>query len=202
MEASKSNEASNSNETILIKTSDGELFTVDKKTMYLSTLIKNMYEDLDIDSGEILPLGEVNSKLFSKILVYCEHHKDDVLENEDVEKSIKQPDSNDMTEWDREFIGSDIEELFELIKTANYLDIKNLLELGCKAVANLIKDKSVEEIREILGVENDFSPEEEDAAKKSLLDTDLSKTEIVSEENKKEVKENDLAASLNNSTIE
>jgi hypothetical protein len=39
--------------------------------------------------------------------------------------------------------------LLELIVAANYLDIKGLLDVGCKTVANSIKGKSVEEIRTV-----------------------------------------------------
>jgi S-phase kinase-associated protein 1 len=49
---------------------------------------------------------------------------------------------------------------------ANYLDIKPLLNLGCKTVANLIKGKSVEEIRTTFNIKNDFTPEEEETVKK------------------------------------
>jgi S-phase kinase-associated protein 1 len=56
--------------------------------------------------------------------------------------------------------------LFELILAANYLDMKALLDLGCKTVANMIKGKSVEEIRKTFNVQNDFTPEEEEAIKK------------------------------------
>lgn len=33
--------------------------------------------------------------------------------------------------------------LFDIILAANFLDIKPLLDLGCKTVANLIKGKSM-----------------------------------------------------------
>jgi len=47
-------------------------------------------------------------------------------------------------------------------KASNYLDIKPLLDVGCKTVANMIKGKSPEEIRKTFNITNDFTPEEEE----------------------------------------
>jgi hypothetical protein len=40
------------------------------------------------------------------------------------------------------------------------LDIKGLLDVTCKAVANMIKGKTPEEIRRTFNIKNDFSPQE------------------------------------------
>merc|ERR1712000_342908 len=45
---------------------------------------------------------------------------------------------------------------------SNSRDIKPLLAVGCKTVANMIKGKSPEEIRKTFNIQNDFTPEEED----------------------------------------
>lgn len=71
---------------------------------------------------------------------YCEKHKNN--NPAEIEKPIK---SSDMSEnvsdpWDAKFIDiENLEELFEIILAANFLDIKSLLDLSCAKVATLIK---------------------------------------------------------------
>ncbi|CAJ0753960.1 16787_t:CDS:2 [Entrophospora sp. SA101] len=74
--------------------------------------------------------------------------------------------ADDIDDWDAEFCKVDQGTLFELILAANYLDIKPLLDLACKTVANMIKSKSPEEIRRTFNIENDFTPEEEEQVRK------------------------------------
>ena len=60
----------------------------------------------------------------------------------------------------------DQDTLYELILAANYLDIQGLLTVTCATVANMIKGKTVEEIRKHFNIKNDFTPAEEEAIRK------------------------------------
>ena len=110
---------------------------------------------------EAIPIPNVNAAVLKKVINWCEHHKHDPPStNEDDSESRKK--TTDIEEWDQKFMQVDQEMLFEIILAANYLDIKPLLDVGCKTVANMIKGKSPEEIRKTFNIQNDFTPEEED----------------------------------------
>jgi len=47
-------------------------------------------------------------------------------------------------------------------QAANYLNIKGLLDLTCQTVADMMKGKTPEEIREIFNIKNDFTKEEDE----------------------------------------
>jgi hypothetical protein len=85
----------------------------------------------------------------NSVIEYATFHKDDPPPPPDEEMKAKS--SEDIDPWDQEFILVDQGTLFEIILAANYMDIQGLLDLGCKSVANMIKGKSVEEIRKVCG---------------------------------------------------
>ncbi|CZR59091.1 probable SKP1-kinetochore protein complex CBF3, subunit D [Phialocephala subalpina] len=142
---------------------DGQKMQVDRQVAEKSVLIKNMLDDLGDDamlSAEI-PIPNVNDTVLKKVIEWCEHHKaDPAASNDDDSDSRKK--TTDIDEWDQKFMQVDQEMLFEIILASNYLDIKPLLDVGCKTVANMIKGKSPEEIRKTFNITNDFTPEEEE----------------------------------------
>uniref|UniRef100_A0A7N8XL26 S-phase kinase-associated protein 1 n=1 Tax=Mastacembelus armatus TaxID=205130 RepID=A0A7N8XL26_9TELE len=148
--------------TIKLQSSDGEIFEVDVEIAKQSVTIKTMLEDLGMDDegdDDPVPLPNVNAAILKKVIQWCTHHKDDPPPPEDDENKEKRTD--DIPVWDQEFLKVDQGTLFELILAANYLDIKGLLDVTCKTVANMIKGKTPEEIRKTFNIKNDFTEEEE-----------------------------------------
>ena len=92
---------------------------------------------------------------------YCERHRNDTPP--EIEKPLKTSNLYELVdEYDAKFIDlENLEEIYEIILAANYLDIRSLLDLGCAKVASQIKKQSPEEVRKVFNIENDFTPEEE-----------------------------------------
>ncbi|KAJ8662558.1 E3 ubiquitin ligase complex SCF subunit sconC [Lichtheimia ornata] len=143
--------------SVKLISSDNEDFTVDKAVAERSVLIKNMLEDVG-DSDAPIPLPNVNAKILRKVIEWCDHHRNDPMVSQQDEQDRR---NTDIDEWDQKYMEVDQETLFDVILAANYLDIKPLLDVGCKTVANMIKGKSAEEIRRTFNITNDFTPEEE-----------------------------------------
>ncbi|KFY32035.1 hypothetical protein V493_00573 [Pseudogymnoascus sp. VKM F-4281 (FW-2241)] len=147
--------------TITLVSNDGVPIVVKRQVAERSMLIVNMMEDLGEGAGAEVPIPNVNESVLKKVIEWCEHHKDDPPASADDDSDTRKK-TTDIEEWDQKFMQVDQEMLFEIILASNYLDIKPLLDVGCKTVANMIKGKSPEEIRKTFNITNDFTPEEED----------------------------------------
>merc|ERR1711871_1156776 len=136
--------------SVKLKSKQEEIFEVEKEVACRSVTVKNMVDDTGLDTP--VPLPMVDSKIQIKVIEYCKyHHKAEQESLPEDEKNV----------WDKDFVKVDDETLFTLILAANYLDIKSLLDLTCKTVADYIKQcKTPQEIRRRFNIKNDFTPEE------------------------------------------
>ncbi|XP_037437873.1 SKP1-like protein 11 isoform X2 [Triticum dicoccoides] len=146
-----------SNKMITLISSDGESFEATEEAAKMSVTIKHMIEDGCADDG--IPLPNVPAKILSMVIEYCNKHAADAAAD-DTNKH------EDLKSFDASLVAVDQAMLFDIILAANFLSIKGLLDLACQKVADDIKDKSVEEVREIFKIENDFTKEEEEAVRK------------------------------------
>ena len=155
---------------------------IDRPVAERSMLLKNIFEDFGTEGTPetdipipnvsstphahawlrfLTRITQVNEVVLRKVLEWCIQHRGDPAPSNDEESETRKK-TTDIDEWDQKFMQVDQEMLFEIILAANYLDIKALLDVGCKTVANMIKGKSPEEIRKTFNIQNDFTPEEEE----------------------------------------
>ena len=140
---------------IQLQSSDGETFKVDVEIAKQSVTIKTMLEDLcmtEEETSEPVPLPNVKAATLKKVLEWATYHKDDPTLHEEAEDKKHEP----INEWDSNFLKVDQGMVFDIILAAEYLDVKGLLKVAYQTVANMIKGKSPEQIRQTLNIENDL----------------------------------------------
>ncbi|KAJ2500371.1 hypothetical protein GGH96_002787 [Coemansia sp. RSA 1972] len=86
-------------------------------------------------------LEKVTGDVLTKIIEYCEHHQND---------SLVDNGKDDIVDTDM---------LCKILLAAKNMDIKPLLDLSCKTVANTIRGKSPEEICILFNVADEFTDE-------------------------------------------
>ena len=152
---------------IKLQSSDGEIFSVELAIARKSITIKTMIEDLKLEENDenLVPLPNLTSQVLKMIIEWCTYHKDEPAPPE-----VEETKGNGVviTTWDHDFLEVDQSKLFELVLAANFLDIKGLIKIGCKTIANMIGEKSPEDIRKSFNIKNDFTPEQEEKIRKQL----------------------------------
>ena len=153
-----------SSEKVKLCSADKELFEVDADVAFLSVTVKNMVEDTG--AGAPVPLPNVRGKILGKIIEYCGYHVEQDRKLKCAEDHAKRQIDEDSAKWDKDYINIDQAILYELILAANFLNIKGLLDLCCQCVADIIKGKTPEQIRQHFHIKNDFTPAEEEEVRK------------------------------------
>ncbi|CAB4374752.1 unnamed protein product [Rhizophagus irregularis] len=114
---------------VTLKSCDDVEFKVEIPVASRSILLKNMIEDVG-ETDQSIPLPNVNEKVLKKVLEWCQHHVNDPQPTNDDDDSRRR--NTEIDDWDQRFLNVEQDMLFEIILAANYLDIKPLLDIGCK----------------------------------------------------------------------
>jgi S-phase kinase-associated protein 1 len=132
-------------DSITLISSDNVKFQVPLKHVKKSTTISNMFESLEDSQSSPIPLMVIDSEVLKIIIEFWN------IENENELDSYIKTFSNKLVQ--------------KVLTAADFLDETNLLILCCKHIARLLTGKTTEEMRLILDIESDFTPEEEEEAK-------------------------------------
>mmetsp|Transcript_14049 Transcript_14049/g.17077 ORF Transcript_14049/g.17077 Transcript_14049/m.17077 type:complete len:239 (-) Transcript_14049:299-1015(-) len=123
---------------------------------------KNMNPTSTQDQGTVITLPKVNSTILTQIINFMKHYNNEPLHP--ITAPFQGSKLSDIItqEWYLNFIQSIQEKqlIFQLISSADFMDIESLLNLGCLVVSTDMMGKSAEEIRDILKIEK-MSEEEE-----------------------------------------
>ncbi|KAF0928475.1 hypothetical protein E2562_004117 [Oryza meyeriana var. granulata] len=174
-----SGEEKASGEMISVVCSDGNDFKIPVVAAMLSTVLRDSIDSDSDHSGLIKVPHQVPSKIFPMVKVYCTKHAkvDDkgnstVSTNSGAASSSSGPAPNpaateeeDLKNWDKEFVNVDQWTLYGLLLAAHFLNIDGLFDITCHKVANMLKGKNCQQMREILNIVSDFTKDDEKAIK-------------------------------------
>lgn len=134
-------------------------------------------DDDDMDTSgprkHVVPLVNTSSEVLEKVIEFCTHYEQ-VEPMKDIETPFPKEADEDgfelkqlVQEWYADFCQlEDKQVLFQLLISANFMNIKPLLDLTCLAVAKYIHKKSIEEIRDIFKIEKPKQSNDNDASEK------------------------------------
>ncbi|CAD5209130.1 unnamed protein product [Bursaphelenchus okinawaensis] len=161
--------------TFTLQSNDNQTFTVDYAVVRQSKMFTEMFKHIGIDATqgleEPIPLPNLNGAILKKVVEFCEYHKNDpILGNPDE----VEPHAFKLSDWQTEFMKVDDDKLYDLIMAANYLEIPLLLETGSKKLAEKLKGKTPNELRKMMGIEEEYDPKiEEEVIKELGWDKDI-----------------------------
>ena len=134
----------------------------------MSGLLKDMLEDQSEGEQTVIPIPNVNGRTLKYVIEYVEYHKESPADA--IDKPLKGKIEDVVCEWDKAYLFKDLVKdhdekqhdlLIDVVMAANFLNIKDLLDLTCACIASMIKGKTPEQIRSLFNIENDFTAEEE-----------------------------------------
>jgi S-phase kinase-associated protein 1 len=150
---------------VLLVSSDEVEFRIPKRHAEMSRVIANMIKDMEGGEDEPIPIQEVKSDIMELITRWMEYHVDDppkVEPEPDVHDHLPKR-ADDICDWDLEMLKKlDKHTLFNLSTASNFLDINTLMHTCCKHIANTIRGKTPEQLREYFELTDAFTPEEEE----------------------------------------
>ncbi|KAK4120636.1 Skp1-domain-containing protein [Parathielavia appendiculata] len=151
---------------------NGRVFEIPRSAAEHSVVVRQLLEDFSsLEFGQsVIPISvNVSEECLDKVFEWTTHWRDAPKAADDG-AAAGNVTAVEFTPWDDQFFSNvDQDMLFEILVATNYLDIKPLYDMACQIVADMIRGKSTEEIRQILNIRNDFTPEHEEARRREAL---------------------------------
>jgi hypothetical protein len=124
---------------VQVRLQDGIVSEFPDDLIHYSATIQNLYNDLSESDEKIINIFEVSHDVLTWIIKY--------LRLKDEEKNCKFFDAPD-------------DVLFNIFIQSNFLDIKDILVKCGQAIGNIIRNNSINDLRDRFGIKYDLTPEE------------------------------------------
>lgn len=163
-------------EYVTFVSSDQKKFKVPLAAAEKSGLVKNFLQDFGdlqekAETPMEIPFPNIDAGTLGRVITYLKYHKNETEVFDRTKWNTQRPADVDMystinrttdiIQWDYDFIAElNQEQFLSMFKAANYMEIDFLLHLCCQMLANVVRGKSAQEIRDIFNIPNTFTEEQ------------------------------------------
>jgi hypothetical protein len=118
-----------------VRSDDGFIFHLKADALRVSRVLRTVDS---LSGDEPVLISGLSHDILERCLWWMTNHVDDSqVENEDA--------IDDINAWERCFFNTSVDNILKLISAANYLDIRRMLILGIKKLAQIMEDKLFED---------------------------------------------------------
>lgn len=151
----------------VLETNDGRAFKALRAALAPSAVLSAVLADAD-GSDAVVPLQNVSSDALDAVLRFLERRYR-AGPAPPLPRPLKGPVADVLDDWDKAFVyGWLVEDgderrharLMAVLMAALYLQIQELLDLTCAAVATMMAGKTAEQLRSFFNLADDFTEEE------------------------------------------
>lgn len=152
---------------VTLISNDNVTFTVPKEVASQSSMLRTALEDVG-DAEEPVPIPAVDGWSLGKTLEYAAGPFASG-EQENWDDAKKTSWNAEKKTWEADYISRLTgDDMLKVVTASNFLDIAPLTKLLCKSIADFIKDKTIEEIREYLDIPDNDTPEQKKQIEQEL----------------------------------
>lgn len=138
--------------TIKLETKEGIIYEVEASIVREMETVQAVIDAVGAKADAVIPLHNLTSCELGMVLEYR------------AKRSRIGSDPQKLKKFDEKFMAKlTTEQMKELFLTANYLNMTHLMDVISRALANFLKNKSLEFARDFFGIVSDYTPEEEAA---------------------------------------
>lgn len=153
---------------VVLKGTDGVHVRLSRNALAMSSLLPGMLEDQAQGAQSVVDVPNTTGATLRYVVEYMEYHWNNKAAP--LPKPLPGPLNDSLGEWDKAYLYTDLvkggdenkhELLSAVLMVALFLQIPDLLDLTCAAVAMMIPGKSSQQLRDFFHLENDFTEEEQ-----------------------------------------
>ena len=147
-------------ETLTLISSDNHKIEIDSKSAQKSTILKKKMSEKNQNNNNEMQLNTIKYDILKRIVEYLNYYKNKTV------KEVPKPTPSEnlstfLDEWDLQYVNSmNLDETFELMNAASDLGIQSLLDLASTKVESILKNKGIEDIRNMFSTGCDLSEKE------------------------------------------